>query len=228
MLERVIMRRLALGSVLCAVILMVFGGSTMAQTQITIGPSSGTAGFTASGCPSASCLTVNIGAVSGNAFFEIGGVLQPPGTYALDIASFTVTSANSGVTFTPTSFPAPSTFSFTNGTDSVSGTMHVTVISDQTESPRFAGTLTITTCSGPHACTLWPVNATVSEDFTITLGSNPVLGVLWTGPATSTLGSVSSGQLLPSPEPTSMLLFGSGLLALGAALRRRKGTAIAG
>ena len=207
---------------------MVFGASAAAQTQITIGASAGTASFTESGCPSASCLTVNIGTLTGNAFFELGGVPQANGTFTFNISSFTVTSANNGVTFTPTSSPATSTFSFTNGTDSFSGTIHLTLISDGTESPRFVGTLTIAASSGPHAPTLWPVGSTVHTDFTISLGMNPVLGDLWSGTSTSTSGSLSSGQVLPSPEPTSMLLFGSGLLALGAALRRRKGRAITG
>jgi hypothetical protein len=222
------MRRLALGSVLCAAMLMVFGASAVAQTQITIGASSGTSTFTASGCPSASCLTVNIGTLSGNAFFELGGVVQTNGTFALNISSFTVTSADNGTTFTPSSSPVTSTFSFNNGTDSFSGTMHLTLISDETHSPRFVGTLTITASSGPHAPALWPVGATVNTDFTVTLRSNPVLGALWSGASASTSGQMSSGQVLPSPEPTSMLLFGSGLLALGAALRRRKGTATTG
>jgi len=227
-LGSMIMQRLALSSVVCAAMLLVFGASAVAQTQITIGASAGTSHFTASGCPSASCVTVNLGTLSGNAFFELGGVAQPTGTFTLHITSFTVTSMNNGVTFTPTSSPTTSTFSFSNGTDSFSGTMHLTLISDETHSPRFVGTLTITASAGPHASTLWPVGATVSSDFTITLGGNPVLGSLWTGGSTSSSGHMSSGQVLPSPEPTSMLLFGSGLLALGAALRRRKGTAIAG
>jgi hypothetical protein len=224
------MRRLALSSVVCAAMLMVFGASAAAQTQITIGSStSGTAHFSESGCPSPSCLTVDIGALTGNAFFELGGVPQlPNGHFTLNVSSFTVTSTNNGATFTPTSVPTTSTFSFTNTVDSFSGTMHLKMISDGTDAPRFVGTLTITASSGPHAPTLWPVGQTVHLDFTISLGSNAVLDTLWSGASSSTMGHMSSGQVLPSPEPTSMLLFGSGLLALGAALRRRKGTAVAG
>jgi len=223
------MRRLTSGFVVCAAILLLFGSSAMAQTQVTIGPSStGTATFTGSGCPAASCLTVNLGTFTGVADLVIGGVSQTPGHYTLDISSFTVTSGNGGATFTPTSVPATSTFSFTNGTDAFSGTVNVTEIADDTHSPRFVATLTITSCSGTgDFCTsLWPKPSVVSMDFTITLGSNPVLGSLWNNTATTTSGKVSSGEVLPAPEPVSMLLFGSGLLAVGAALRRRKGSAV--
>jgi hypothetical protein len=34
--------------------------------------------------------------------------------------------------------------------------------------------------------------------------------------------TVSSGQMAQTPEPASMLLFGSGLLACGAFIRRRR------
>ena len=221
------MRRLALSSVVCAAMLMAFGASAAAQTQITISASAGTSNFTGSGCPSASCMTVNIGSLSGNALFEFHGA-PTLGTFTMDISSFTVTSADNGGTFTPTSVPTTSTFSFHDPTDNFTGTMHLTLISDGTESPRVVGTLTITASSGPKATALWPVGSTVHFDFTVNLGTHPVLGALWAGGSTSTSGQMSSGQVLPSPEPTSMLLFGSGLLALGAALRRRKGTAIAG
>jgi PEP-CTERM motif len=53
----------------------------------------------------------------------------------------------------------------------------------------------------------------------------PTLGSLL-GTTSSKFGTINFLTVSTTPEPTSMLLFGSGLLALGAILRRRKGTAV--
>jgi hypothetical protein len=61
----------------------------------------------------------------------------------------------------------------------------------------------------------------VSGDLILTLilPTGTSVDGLGVGNSTKILGG--TGFMLPSPEPASMLLFGTGLLALGGALRRR-------
>jgi len=116
-------------------------------------------------------------------------------------------------------------FSFGNVSGSFTGLMQLTTLTN-TSSPQFIGNITVTGATGIFAA-LWRAGSVVPLDFTISMvpGNVPIgSGSPSTGTNTVTSATLSSGEILPSspaPEPASIALIGSGLLALGGVLKRR-------
>jgi hypothetical protein len=111
-----------------------------------------------------------------------------------------------------------SVFSYTNGSSGLIGNVTWTSLITDGDA-TVTGILTITSSSltGP----LGVVGQTAKIDFT----TNPYttdLSTLFAGSAGGSEGAtLSSGELVATPEPSSMLLFGTGLLLFGGILRKR-------
>ncbi len=205
--------------VLAAAVLLVLSAGALAQTQITIGEStSGIIDFTPSGSNSIVSFTGTCGVsgcLSGNAYLGAN-----VGTYEMWITG------NNPI-LTPTATPniyavnmngGTLNFSFSVGSSTFAGSIQLSTLSN-TSSPQFLGTLTINTSTGIFAA-LWKAGSVVPLDFTITMSSgSPLIG--GTGVAT---GTISSGEITggsAAPEPASIALIGSGLLAIGGFVKRR-------
>lgn len=198
------MRRLVINGLLAVAVAAVIGPSRAKADQITFGPS--TSGTVSSDClvPAATC-TVSIGSISGVATFFNGTLTT--GTFSLTGGSGTGSVfggsnyALSGVT---------STFTFTSSSGTLSGTVTWSVVQDPTNTETLIGTLSnvnCTSCTGSLNTDSWDG---AQIDFTMT--QNGPEGT-W---------NISSGEVLPTPEPATLTLLGTGLLGLGGWFRRRK------
>jgi len=190
--------------------LMVLGLSSGAHAaQITFGGSSQAITFTGNG---ANSVSVSMPVLSGNAFFDA----DPLGTFSFGATTFTAGPESSNL------FPAgPNTesFSFTGGDgDSLSGTVHWSVIQDNTPQPKFFGLLTITSKAG-DAAFLSNWGSTAGIDFiTMPLSSGGTLDQLAAGKGSASAG-ISSGEVFPTPEPSTTALLAVGLVLVGIAVR---------
>ncbi len=109
-------------------------------------------------------------------------------------------------------------FTFGYGSTFLDGTVVLNNVTDGTDAPRFIGGLfvTSTNLAGFRDGTY------VDLDFNIYLGTNPTIDQVFSGQYHSTQGPISSGEIVPStPEPSSIALFGSGVLGLAGLLRRK-------
>ena len=202
-----LMRTILFGSLL--VLALPFGAHA---TSITFGSSSAGITFFGDGAGSVSVSTLGL---SGNAFFDSDAL----GIYALGATSFTAGPQSAGI------FPADAnleSFTFTGGDgDSLTGMINWSFIQDNTPQPKFFGVLTIGTVSGDAAFTSNFSGSLANIDFiTNPLSSGGTLDelALTTNSATAT---VSAGEVNPVPEPGTLALFGSGLVALGGLIRRK-------
>ena len=181
--------------------------------SITLGASSQNITFTGNGAGS---VTVTIGGLTGNAFFNS----DPLGTYSFGATTFTAGPVSSNL------YPAGAnseTFTFTGGDgDTLSGIVVWSFIQDNTTQPKFFGTLTITSSAGDAAfLSSFSVGSKAPIDFfTNALSSGGTLDQLsaTTNRATAT---ISAGEVVPTPEPSSLVLFGIGLVVLCAYMRRK-------
>jgi PEP-CTERM motif-containing protein len=232
-------------------LLLVSATSASAQTQITMSNSSQSVSFQATsgtsmnvglGCPlngfTGTCT------LSGNAFFDPGDIA----TYSFTtLATSSIKAANTGVTVFPISQGTATTaFSYTSADlDSLTGTVSWTDVSNGSANPHLNGILHITAVAGDAAFKSIFSGSTGAFDLILggvmgqglTCSPNPTNGTttpnggcnlenLFNNNFTVVASQVvSAGQMTAgpiTPEPASMLLFGSGLIACGAFIRRRR------
>jgi hypothetical protein len=222
------MRRLLLGLLVIVFVITIGTAPARAQSSILLGTSNYQVVFTGTGGGNA---TLRIGGTSPHnlcgasnciASFPLPLPTGTTGHYSLGaVSGVTVTKLTSS-TFdlgsTPISFCFSSGANCT-GTKYVTGTLTLTSLTQTTGVGIFYDTaganLTIT-------------GGTLAGDFLNGLGQAIITLGFTTNTNLSSLASghtltsrIASGTVDPTPEPASMLLFGSGLLAAGFALRRR-------
>jgi hypothetical protein len=212
----------------CAVLsiislLVALGAVAAAQTQITIGAStSGTIQFSGAGQTQVA-LVGSCGQT--NCVQGYGYLAAQAGTYDMWITGnnpLVSATANPSV-YAVNMNGGTLNFSFAIGQSSFTGTIQLTTLKDGTIAPQFLGSLTVLNSSGIFA-SLWSAGNVVPLDFTVTLPQGSALvDQVVAGTAGSTSGTLSSGEILAvtAPEPTSIALIGSGLLAVGGVLKRR-------
>jgi hypothetical protein len=222
-------------------LLIVSAASTSAQTQISFGNSAQNVTLQAT---SPTSINIGLGActipsftgictLSGSAFFD------DVGAYTFTTTTGTpFTATNTGGTVFPINTPIGATSSFTYtgaDADKLTGTVTWLSIANGSANPHFNGILTSVIATGDAAFTSVFSSSTGAFDLILnqlqcnhTPGGGCTLEGLFTD--TSAIGSdpVSGGQLVSTtPEPASMLLFGSGLLACCAFIRRRGSVSVA-
>jgi len=207
--------------VLLALVVLSVGGQATAQTQITIGNStSGTITFSGAGTTTVSfvgnCGYANC--VSGYAYLGASA-----GTYNMWITGNnpTLTATGNPSLFAVNMNGGTLHFSFSLGSSSFAGTITLTTLKDGSLAPQFLGSLNVTTATGVFAGVYSP-GQTVPFDLTISLpNGSAFVDQVNSGLASSTSGSISSGEIIPAPEPGTIALLGTGLLAIGGFLKRR-------
>ena len=157
-------------------------------------------------------------ALSDGAFFTGG----PIGTYVFGgpsaFMSFTAGPV-SGEKY-PAGPQSAETFSFSDGTNSLLGSVTWSFIQDNTTNPKFFGTVDLTSISGTakFKSAFGGVGSIDMIDFTTTAISSGTLDNL----ASSSAGTfakvgISSGEVAgaATPEPSSVMLFGVGIVLIG-------------
>lgn len=225
-----------------AALFLTLGSSAALADQLTLG-SDGTLYFCSTGAAGSQIAIATSSACSsfGGTFSSgsTGSFEAPKGNLVIGGQPWSIAFPSdfrfgslSGGNFSPSG--STSSFSWGAGSDLITGNITFTLVTDGTQSPRWIGQLLITgnaNASGSLLKKDYPVGQTVKIDFNVDLGGNPSLDAVYnhsggcppTGAgACYTSGDFSSGEVPSVPEPVTGVLFGTGLIAVGTYLRRRK------
>lgn len=211
-------------------------GSTIASAQNTINLMSSASTLTFTGESSASTIGLTLGELCpshGQGLCRAEETGGPSGHYSITgSAAITLTLTNSAAGQWSVSQAGPLTFSFCSnvGCAGVGNIIYLSGdlrLEDIVQSPgakqgafNYTEQVNLTNLTGTLAAS-WGSGGIVDLNLKFTSHTN--LESLLNQDSTHKVGNVKigNGTLDPTPEPGSMLLFGSGLLALGMILRRR-------
>jgi hypothetical protein len=216
--------------------ILLVAGTANAITQITIsGGDDGSVQFTGTGAGATVSLLGSANCTSGIGLFG-----STVGSYQLSFAGATTLSltGGSGVSSYGVSAPLGTVvnFSFTiaSGPGVVGGTLMGTFSFDTltgagNQIPSLTGTFTVGSVTpGSTLAGYWNPGDTSAAQFAIDLGKNSTVNTIAGNNGASTAGTPASGDVpvtqtppSPVPEPASILMLGSGLLALGGTIKRR-------
>jgi hypothetical protein len=200
--------------------------ATKAQTDLNISPpASGVVTFTSGGVNTVamctSTCTLTNGAGTGFVVGSGGSPIILLGSYTLSFNSASLTL--SGTTFSVTGGTATLAYTDASGaTGTVTMALQLKLVKDGTPTPQLEGTYLVTTATGNLLPLFSGQNATGLLDVTLILSGCTLEAIAKGTCSTATTGKLLTGSTFGStPEPSSMLLFGSGLLVVGGILRRR-------
>ena len=186
-------RKLSISLSLLALVLVLTSAcfANIVPTQITFGPNT-------TGSVGITNTAVKFASVTGVAWQQNA----PQGTFSLSGGTFHLTGIGPN---TYTLGPNSQTFTINIGGGTLSGLMSVSALYVNSTYGFFAGSYVITSTSPNFVDTGFPVGATVDIDFV------------------TYKGNLSSGEVNPDPvpEPGTIAMLGSGLLAVGGVLRRK-------
>jgi PEP-CTERM motif-containing protein len=194
--------------------------------QITLGASTaGAFSFTGTGSfgtpPNAITVTVGAGGLSGTGYF---GNFQDLGNYTFGPTTFT-TNTLSGNNFSigPGAVEDFSWASFTDA-DAVTGLIKWTQLKDNSPNPDLIGFLDYTASGDAAFLASFGTHGTAEIDIVFRNLSSGILLDNLALTTNSETAVISSGEVVPTtvPEPASLALFGTGLLAMGWLTRRRR------
>ena len=214
--------------------------SAGAQTQISLGPiqsntsinfvgtGATTATMTFGECPtSGACTTIKTQDQFVVGGLNVGGFsnVSPNSLSTASTASYTLSTSN-GANWSVTGGPSMA-YSFSSGAGTVTGTIVWTQVNTN-GSASLVGTFTDSTATGTLA-SYFTAGASSPAGYDALYSTAPgtntlegIYGAGGTGRATAFIneaGAISPPS--PTPEPSTILLFGTGLLGLGGILRRR-------
>jgi PEP-CTERM motif len=223
-------------------LLLVSVASASAQTQITFGNSSQNVSFQS---PDGSSMNVGLGC-TGNGFTGtpciLSGVIPASnasfgadaGSYyftTMEATSITASRSSLSQTVFPMSMNGDtSSFEYLGSDgDKLTGNVTWTTVANGSRNPHFNGTLSSIIATGDGAFTSAFSGSSAVFDLILNQlqcnnapASGCTLESLFADSTSVGLDPVSGGQMTSTPEPASMLLFGSGLFVCGAFIRRRR------
>jgi len=218
------MNRKFLGITLLLLTMAVFAGVANAD-QITLGPSN--AGYNVIFANTAGTTTIgftNAGVLKGTGFWP--NTSPNIGTYTFTFGAGTLPSLSLASTsnYNVTMGTAPLSFDFSFTGNNVQGIVTLQqVTAFNPKAPQVSGMLNVTSSSGPIANDFM-VGPGAGVAFDVNLANiNPAKGVdyVYQNSGTSVMGRLSSGEVVPTPEPTTLALFGTGILGLAGVIRRK-------
>ena len=214
-------------STLVAVLTMMAVGLVMSSTpawadpsQITLGPSGTSWTFqgNGSGSTTVTLTACNGGTCKGKAFGSGGFGFIGSVPYSLK-SNGNMTVTNNGSNTFSVSGPAM-TFMLGTGGSLLTGDLSLLNLLQAGKAGVFnyTGNANLAITSGSLASMFTSAGGVL--DLTLKFRSNKQLSSIF-GTSGSLIGRISTGELITTPEPSSMLLLGSGLVALGGVLRSR-------
>ena len=217
--------RLTIAAVV-AIGLMIGPASAAAQSQITLGGSTTSVIF--QGTSSTSTLAVTLGGCSkagactiGGQAFGTGSLTSGPAPYAITstLGTITLTLVNAAAGLWDFAQSSKIGFGYGPGGSLLTGTLQLVNLSQTPGFNLAVANADLTVTGGSLASVLQAGLIDVTIRFGCKTNLESMLGT--NGHLN---GKISSGELVPTPEPSSMLLLGSGLLAAGSMLRFLKRT----